>query len=426
MGMTSGHSTFCTIKLITLLLDRAHELVWNDAISHNKLSPMSRVRMPAAKHHQVYSTLLKEIQNGRWKEGERLPSEAQLVVRFGHSRITVGRALRDLQTAGVISRKAGAGSFVRRASEGARFSFGLLIADLGETDIFDPICRGMMASPLAREHALIWGSATIDVARGDFKRVDIAQGDVALSDIEGRGERAWQLCRHYIERRVDGVFFAPVEMTPVAGDVNHRIVRALDEANIPVVLLDRTVTPYPDPGYHDLVGIDNRRAGYVMTEHLLRLGARRVVFIGHPNSAPTVDAREAGYREAMFARHAPLDQLEGVRIDPDDSAAVAALLRARAPDAIVCANDRTAGRLMHTLRRLGIRVPHEIRLVGIDDVEYASLLPVPLTTLRQPTHQLGEVALSVMLARVAQRDLPARDTRLRCELVVRESCGGAG
>ena len=58
-------------------------------------------------------------------------------------------------------------------------------------------------------------------------------------------------------------------------------------------------------------------------------------------------------------------------------------------------------------------------------MDYASLLPVPLTTYRQPTLQIGEVALSMMLTRVAQRDLPARDTRLRCELIVRESCGTA-
>ncbi len=419
---------------------------------------MSRSRIAASKHHQVFSTILREIQNGKWKEGDRLPSEAQLVERFGHSRITVGRALRDLVAAGVISRRAGAGSFVSRPSTDTRLSFGLLIADLGETDIFEPICRGMMASPLARAHALVWGSASVDAvsggrssgASGDEARGDEGTGDkapddetlgnegsgnralgdsasngAAAVDTERRGERAWQLCRHYIERRVDGVFFAPVEMTPSAGDVNHRIARALDEAGIPLVLLDRTVTPYPDPGYHDLVGIDNRRAGYVMTEHLLQLGARRIVFVRQPNSAPTVDAREAGYREAMYARQVPLDQLGSARLDPDNHIQVEAMLRARTPDAVVCANDRTAGRLMRTLRRLGVGVPNDLRMVGIDDVEFASLLPVPLTTLRQPTLQLGEVALSVMLERVARRDLPARDTRLRCELVVRESCGSA-
>ena len=62
--------------------------------------------------------------------------------------------------------------------------------------------------------------------------------------------------------------------------------------------------------------------------------------------------------------------------------------------------------------------------MGIDDVDYAALLPVPLTSLRQPTQQIGDAALEAMLARVARRDLPARDIRLHGALVVRESCGG--
>jgi GntR family transcriptional regulator, arabinose operon transcriptional repressor len=369
---------------------------------------VSRARPPVSKHQEVFATLLREIQTGRWKDGERLPSEAILVERFGHSRITVSRALRDLQTAGVINRRAGSGSFVSRPKNGAHRSFGLLIADLGETDIYEAICRGMMTSPLAREHALIWGSTPTELTPGDRQQ---------------RDDRAWQLCLQYLERRVDGVFFAPVGMTPVPGDVNYRIVRAFDDARIPVVLLDRPITPYPDPGYHDLVGIDNRRAGFVMTEHLLERGAERVIFVRQTNSAATVDARESGYRQAMNARQVPFDQVNGVRLDPDNKAAVRAMLRTYNPDGIVCANDRTAGRLMHTLRPLGVRIPADVRLVGIDDVDYASLLPVPLTTYRQPTHQIGEVAMSMMLTRVAQPDLPARDTRLRCELVVRESCG---
>src|SRR5438876_230641 len=71
------------------------------------------------------------------------------------------------------------------------------------------------------------------------------------------------------------------------------------------------------------------------------------------------------------------------------------------------------------------RVPEDIRLVGIDDVEYARLLPVPLSTLRQPTHQTGELALALMLERIARPTLPPREVRLGCELIVRESCGAA-
>jgi DNA-binding LacI/PurR family transcriptional regulator len=80
---------------------------------------------------------------------------------------------------------------------------------------------------------------------------------------------------------------------------------------------------------------------------------------------------------------------------------------------------------MHTLLRRGHRIPDDIRLVGIDDVEYAGLLPVPLTTLRQPTKQIGDAALGAMLDRVARPDLPPRDILLQCDLIVRQSCGGA-
>jgi GntR family transcriptional regulator, arabinose operon transcriptional repressor len=357
------------------------------------------------KYQQVYSALRREIQSGRLAGGARLPSEAELVRRFGASRITVGRAVRDLQLAGLVERRAGSGTFVAhpRAATTA-LSFGLLIPDLGDTDIFEPVCQGMMASPLAREHALVWGS--LNGAGGS------------------KEDEAWRLCRQYIDRRVAGVFFAPLEGGPAPVAVNRRIAAALDEAGIPVVLLDRTVMPYPGRGHHDLVGIDNRRAGYVITEHLLGLGARRLAFVARPNTAATVGAREAGYREALYAWGAPVTPVLVRRLDPEDPAAVRSVMDAPSPDGIVCANDRTAGRMMHTLLGLGYRIPADVRLVGIDDAELASLLPVPLTTLRQPSRQIGDAALAAMLERVARRDLPTRDILLHCTLVVRASCGG--
>ena len=355
------------------------------------------------KHRQVYRALEREIQHGRWKEGDRLPSEADLVRQFGASRITVGRAVRDLQRAGLVERRAGSGTYVRTKRGTAALSFGLLIPDLGETEIFEPICQGMMASPLAREHALLWGSQT---GGGGSKE-----------------ERAWELCRQYIDRRVSGVFFAPLELTPAKDEVNLRIAGALDEARIPIVLLDRTVVPYPQRGHHDLVGIDNRRAGYVITEHLLRLGARRIAFVGVGNAAATVDARASGYREALAAGDVPYDRALVRRIDPADVAAVRGLMDSARPEAIVCANDWTAARVMRTLLELGHAVPGDVRLVGIDDVEYAPLLPVPLTTLRQPTRQIGAAALAAMLDRVAGADLPTRDILLHGTLIVRHSCG---
>jgi GntR family transcriptional regulator of arabinose operon len=355
------------------------------------------------KYLQVYGALRRDIESGRWKDGEQLPSELELVRTFGVSRITVTRAVRDLYQAGLVERLAGSGTFVKHRRTAAARSFGLLIPDLGETEIFEPICQGMMASPLARECALLWGGAATE---GTSKEA-----------------RAWSLCRQYIGRAVAGVFFAPLELTEAKDAVNARILHALDEARIPVVLLDRPAAPYPEMSRHDLVGIDNRRAGYVITDHLLNLGCRRIGFVGVANAAFTVEAREAGYREALYARAVAATPSQ--RINPDDVTEVRELIETTRPDGLVCANDRTAGRLMHSLRQLRYRVPQDIRLVGIDDVEYASLLPPPLTTLRQPTHQMGDAALSLMLERIARRSLPPRELRLGCELIVRESCGAA-
>jgi DNA-binding LacI/PurR family transcriptional regulator len=373
---------------------------------------MSGETRQAPKYQQVYSALRRDIQSGRLASGDRLPSEADLVRLFGASRITVGRAVRDLQAAGLVERRAGSGTFVKHTRKSAGLSFGLLIPDLGDTEIFEPICQGMMASPLAAEHALVWGSITTTGSKPDD---------------------AWQLCRQYIDRRVSGVFFAPLELAAEKDDVNARIARALDAAGIPVVLLDRTVVPYPRRGHHDLVGIDNRRAGYVITEHLLSLGARRLAFVAVPNAAATVDARAAGFREALYAtqgereafdaKNVPVQPSLVQRIDPGDAAAVRQLMESLTPEGIVCANDRTAARLMRTLIGLGFRVPEDVRLVGIDDADFAELLPVPLTTLRQPSRQIGDAALAVMLQRIARRDLPTRDILLHCELVVRRSSG---
>ena len=93
------------------------------------------------------------------------------------------------------------------------------------------------------------------------------------------------------------------------------------------------------------------------------------------------------------------------------------------PDAIVCANDWTAARLMHTILELGYAVPRDLRLAAIDDMEYARLLPVPLTTLRQPTREIGAAAFAAMLERVQRPGAPARDILLQTELIVRKSCG---
>jgi DNA-binding LacI/PurR family transcriptional regulator len=356
------------------------------------------------RHRQIYHELLREIQNGTYGPGDRLPSEAVLGERFDASRITIAKAIQQLQSEGLVSRISGSGTYVEHPAPAEAFQFGLLIPELGSTEIFEPICRGMMNSPLAKSHSLIWGHSS--------------------SNEPDRSKAAMQLCQQYITQRVAGVFFAPIEYAAESDHTNSDIVAAFERAKIPIVLLDRCFQPYPDRAPYDLIGIDNHRAGYTMTRHLLRAGASRIIFAARPNSASTVNARHSGYLEALRAHGKQPPSGDGAYFaDFSDTTRVKSILDEARPDAIVAANDTTAAIVMRALLKLGVRIPEEVKIVGIDDVSYAKFLPIPLTTLHQNCAEMGAVALSTMLARLQSPAAPPREILLSCELVVRESCG---
>jgi GntR family transcriptional regulator, arabinose operon transcriptional repressor len=154
----------------------------------------------------------------------------------------------------------------------------------------------------------------------------------------------------------------------------------------------------------------------------VQLGARRVGFIAYKGQASTVQARISGYRDALAARHpAHVPHVFHVSGKPDLNLPATAL----ECDAFACANDRLAGQLMHTILARGTRIPQDVRIVGIDDVNYAALLPVPLTTVHQPCRDIGESALRLMLERLDRPKMPPRDVLLDCTLVVRQSCGAS-
>lgn len=356
-----------------------------------------------AKHRRVFEHLLSSIQSGQLKPGDRLPSEAELGRIFESSRITIAKAVLDLQRMGLVTRRPGAGTHVQRPQQATGGTFGLLIPELGLTEIFEPICHGMMRSPFARPDALLWGNASTSVRE--------------------TAREAEQMVQSFIVQKVAGVFFAPLELTGEKETVNRRITRALERAQIPVVLLDRCYMPYPERSAHDLVGVDNRRAGYVAAAHLLSLGVRRLVFLGEQNAANTVDARITGFYEALRAFGVSPETDPVWRGSPQDESFVRRMMQAARPEGIMCANDLTAARLMQVLLGQGTRIPEEVRIVGMDDVKYASLLPVPLTTIHQDCAGIGAVAMSTMLERLEHPELPVRDVLVPTWLVVRRSCG---
>lgn len=400
-----GNSGTAGIACKYSLLDKHSKLgTYLLQYSGKGLTMAKRVQVDAEeigpKYKQIYGQLHKALLANEYSPGDKLPSENELVEQFGASRPTIGRALAQLELDGLVERRAGSGTFVRAQGRHEGFVFGLLIPGLGTTEIFEPISRGISIARVGGHHDLLWGATSSSGASEE--------------------EQAEQLCDYYLKRRVSGVFFAPMELTEKKDEINQRITRELDEAEIPIVLLDRDICDYPRRSRYDLVGIDNRRAGYVITEHLLNCGAKRIVFWGKPNSAPTVTARSLGYREALAQNSTGIDPYVVID-DPADLSSVQKLVNEQEPDAVVCANDNTAAQLMTSLNRLGLRVPDDIRLTGMDDVRYASVLQTPLTTIRQPCLDLGAAAISMMLDRISHPNMPVRDCLVDFQLVVRQS-----
>jgi GntR family transcriptional regulator, arabinose operon transcriptional repressor len=356
----------------------------------------------APKYRQIYDALKQAITSGTYQRGQRLPSESELVKSFGASRLTVNRALRELQLGGIIDRRVGSGSYVSGAvSQG--YTFGLLIPELGQTEIFEPICRGMAELELDEPHVLLWGKSPTN-----------------SRDVE---KQAHESCQQWIAKKVSGVFFAPLEYTPEKDTINIRIAELFEEAGIPLVLIDRDIVAYPERSRHDVVSIDNRRAAVVLTRHMLDAGCKRLIFIGRVESAPSCIARAAGFRDALL--DASLDcPSEVVRhLDPSDTAEIRRVIKETDPDGIVCSNDFTAAHVMRGLEDLRLSVPDDVRVAGFDDVKYASLLSVPLTTVHQPCAELGAAAVRLMNERLKNPDMPARDVILNFKLMVRASTG---
>jgi DNA-binding LacI/PurR family transcriptional regulator len=363
-----------------------------------------------SKHRELSRQLRNEIAAGRYAAGVRLPSEPQLVKQFRVSRPTVSRALLDLQTEGLIERRPGSGTYVRASASTAAVTsvrqLGLLIPGLGNTDIFEHICGELASLARVQNYSLLWGGSTHPG-----------------QDTDASLEHAEELCRHFVEHKVSGVFFAPYELVPDKESANFRLVEMLRKAGTSVVLLDRDLQSFPNRSNFDLVSIDNVAGGYLLAEHLIKLGCRHIYFVARPHSAPTMDARITGVQRALV-RHRLDTNTSWVHVgDPTDAKFVRSLTAAKQADAFICHNDYTAALLLRSLETAGLKVPRDVRVVGFDDAKYATLVSPPLTTVHQPCRDIAVIAMRTMLERIADPAIPERSLALTPRLVVRESCG---
>jgi LacI family transcriptional regulator len=216
------------------------------------------------------------------------------------------------------------------------------------------------------------------------------------------------------ERRVDGILF-------VAAGVSSERIRDLQSKHMPLVVVDRDL---PDLTV-DSVLTDNARGGRAATLHLVELGHRRIGCITGPSGLTPSAERVTGYLSALDESSIPVDDRLIVRGDFQYQAGYQAarglLTLADAPTAIFACNDLMAVGAVSAAVELGLHIPHDLSVVGFDDVQLASFANPPLTTVVQPKYEMGVVATTMLLERVRALDAPPRRRLLETRLRIRQS-----
>ena len=183
---------------------------------------------------------------------------------------------------------------------------------------------------------------------------------------------------------------------------------------------------YPEGYTGSYVSIDDRSAGYRAVSHLIGTGCRRIGMINCAYRYKYARHRKEGYLQALKEAGLPFDPSLYVSIPAIDytlaySAAMQVLCMMPPPDALFACSDVLAAAAVNAAHSLGIRIPDELSVIGFDNVETSKMTLPPITTIAQPSRQLGQQACSILLERIQNPRLPHRQILLSTEMVIRGS-----
>jgi LacI family transcriptional regulator len=257
-----------------------------------------------------------------------------------------------------------------------------------------------------------------DVARSVERQA--AQHDLVVllgtTDEDPQRERAY--LDVFDEQRVFGLLVSPVR------DDLARIL-ALRSRGIPVVLVDRDGAGTPLSS----VAVDDVAGGRLAVEHLCELGRRRIAYVGGPQGLRQVADRLAGARAAIEGwSDARLEVLATAEPTVLAGRAVGSGLCGRPaatrPDAVFCANDLLAIGVLQGLSAGGCRVPADVAVIGYDDIDFARSASVPLSSVAQPSADIGTTAVDLLMATAENPGAEPRRVVFAPHLVARASTLG--
>nr|WP_300050496.1 LacI family DNA-binding transcriptional regulator [uncultured Nocardioides sp.] len=222
------------------------------------------------------------------------------------------------------------------------------------------------------------------------------------------------------EQRLHGVLVTPM-------DPHAPILDELRRHRLPLVIVDRT----RDDNEFCTVAVDDVLGGRLAVEHLIDRGHHRVAFVGGPPQVGQVRDRLQGARQAWQAAGRPAEDLVVLTTDALDVAGgasagqrLAGLSVRRRPTAAFCANDLLALGLLQQAMSTGTSVPDDLAIIGYDDIDFAAAAAVPLSSVRQPRHDLGRTAAEMVVDEATNDSHEHRQVLFTPELVARASTTG--
>jgi len=256
-----------------------------------------------------------------------------------------------------------------------------------------------------------------DLVRGAERRAAEEGLTVLLGDTEEDAARERVYIDLFAEQRVYGLLVSPL------GGAMPRL-RALRKQGLSTVLVDW----HTEDHQFSSVAVNNVAGGSLAVNHLLEMGRRRIAFVGGPHSIRQVSDRFEGARNAV-AQHpgATLEVIDTQSLSVLQGREVGHRISQRKasarPDAIFAANDLLALGLIQAFRLTGrIAVPNDIALIGYDDIDFVSAAMVPLSSVRQPSTEIGHTAVDLLMREVAQgADFEPERIVFQPELVIRAS-----
>ncbi|BDH47758.1 ribose operon repressor [Salmonella enterica subsp. enterica serovar Choleraesuis] len=238
---------------------------------------------------------------------------------------------------------------------------------------------------------------------------------LVLCHTDGDEQRMNRNLETLLQKRVDGLLLLCTETHQPSADIIRRY------PSIPIVMMDWA----PYDGLSDLIQDNSLLGGELATRYLIDKGYTRIACIAGPQDKTPSRQRLEGFRNAM--RDCGLDVPSGYEIigDFEFSGGFDAMSQLMAlenpPQAVFTGNDAMAVGAYQALHQAGLKIPQDVALVGYDDIELARYMTPPLTTVHQPKDELGELAVDVLIHRMAQPGLQQQRLQLTPELVIRGS-----